>query len=71
VDSEAVILAWKSLAAVSNGSACTSHDYTPSHVLLAMGLNPAQVDGALRLSWSHLTPEPDWSAMAQAIRSLT
>lgn len=36
--------------AVSMGSACTSTDIKPSHVLLAMGLPLDQIDGTLRLS---------------------
>jgi cysteine desulfurase len=70
LDSEAVMLAWKGTIAVSNGSACTSASYTPSHVLVAMGLDRARVDEALRLSWCHLTPEPDWTAVVRAIESL-
>lgn len=70
LDSEAVMLAWKGLAAVSNGSACTSHSYTPSHVLQAMRLDPQQVHGALRISWCHLTEDPPWSAMADAVKRL-
>ena len=70
LDSEAVMLAWKGTVAVSNGSACTSHAYTPSHVLEAMGLGPARIAQALRLSWSHLTPEPDLAAMVAAITTL-
>jgi cysteine desulfurase len=63
VDAEALMLALKPLAAFSNGSACTSHSYTSSHVLTAMGLSEERVAGAIRLSWSHLTPEPDWPAI--------
>jgi cysteine desulfurase len=57
VDSEAAIVALKDVVAVSNGSACTSSSYEPSHVLVAAGLSDGQVAGALRLSWSHLTGE--------------
>jgi cysteine desulfurase len=70
VDSEALILALKTVAAISNGSACTSHSYRPSHVLTAMGLSEDAVAGAVRLSWSHLTPEIDWVAIAERISSL-
>jgi cysteine desulfurase len=63
IDSEAAILALKDIVAVSNGSACTSQSYQPSHVLAAMRIPPDRVSGALRLSWSHLTPEVDWPAM--------
>lgn len=36
--------------AASQGSACTSQEMARSHVLLAMGLPPEQIDGTLRLS---------------------
>ncbi len=70
LDSEAVMLAWKDLVAVSNGSACTSHAYSPSHVLLAMGVEKTRIDTALRLSWSHLTDLPDLVSMAAAVSRL-
>ena len=38
VDSEALMIAIKEQLAISNGSACTTASYDPSHVLLAMGL---------------------------------
>jgi cysteine desulfurase len=67
-DAEAVIEAWADLAAVSDGAACTTQSRTCSHVLAAMGLPPERRDGAVRLSWCHLTPEPDVAAMAAALR---
>ncbi|WP_395815488.1 cysteine desulfurase DndA [Archangium minus] len=70
LDSEAVMLTWKGLAAVSNGSACTSQSYTLSHVLLAMGLSEIDVRGAVRISWSHLTGDVDWYGMAAGVRRL-
>lgn len=51
VDAEAAIVALKDIVALSNGSACTSQSYEPSHVLVAAGLSSARIDGALRLSW--------------------
>jgi cysteine desulfurase len=39
----------------STGSACHSHDPTPSHVLLAIGLAPELAGGALRFSLSRAT----------------
>ena len=70
VDSEALMVAIKDLVAISNGSACTSHSYRPSHVLKAMGLSREAVSGAIRMSWCHMTPEVDWDAVAARIRSL-
>lgn len=70
VDSEALMLALKDLVAVSNGSACTSQSYSPSHVLTAMGLPPQAIAGAVRLSWCHMTPDIDWSLVAHRIGSL-
>lgn len=70
LDSEAVMLALKGAAAISNGSACTSHSYNPSHVLTAMGLPPERVQGALRISWSHLTPATDWNDLRERIAAI-
>jgi cysteine desulfurase len=70
LDSEAVMLALKGVVAISNGSACTSQRYEPSHVLTAMGLGEDIVRGALRLSWSHMTPDADWSEVRRLIAAL-
>ncbi len=70
IDSEALIVALKDLVAISNGSACTSSSYTPSHVLKAMGYSDDQANEAIRLSWCHLTPEVDWEGLAARVRSL-
>jgi cysteine desulfurase len=70
LDSEAVMLALKHEIAISNGSACTSQSYTPSHVLKAMDLPTSHISGALRFSWCHLTPDLDWQSIAASIASL-
>lgn len=70
LDSEAIMLAIKRFAAISNGSACTSASYSPSHVLTAMGLSGDQVASATRWSWCHMTPPPDWEQIVSAIRAL-
>jgi cysteine desulfurase len=36
--------------AISSGSACSSANPEPSHVLLAMGLTPAEAKGSFRIS---------------------
>ena len=60
LDSEARLVATKDLIAVSNGSACTSSSYTPSHVLKAVGMSDGEANGCLRISWCHLAPDVDW-----------
>lgn len=70
LDSESAILALKDIVAISNGSACTSASYKPSHVLESMGLPDARIKGALRWSWSHLTPEPDWQSLTDVLAKL-
>lgn len=67
IDSETLMVAWKDLVAVSNGSACTSQNYQPSHVLTAMGLSQQAVQAALRLSWCHLTTTPNWDEVVAAV----
>ncbi|GHF98388.1 MULTISPECIES: cysteine desulfurase DndA [Amycolatopsis] len=70
LDSEAVMLSLKGAAAISNGSACTSHSYEPSHVLAAMALSPDRLQGALRISWSHMTQATDWDDIRGRIAAI-
>jgi cysteine desulfurase len=70
VDSDALMLGWKGILAVSNGAACTAHGYTGSHVLRAMGVGEDDLRGAVRLSWMHNTPDPPWAKVAGAVRRL-
>ena len=70
LDSEAAMLVLKELVAISNGSACTSQNYTASHVLKAMNLSDERIKGALRLSWCHLTPEVPWAEIIETLKSL-
>jgi len=70
LDSEAVMLALKDVVAISNGSACTSQNYSPSHVLRAMGLQEDVVRGALRISWCHMTEQVDWNHVGSIIKGL-
>lgn len=69
LDSEALIVALKDQIAISNGSACTSSNYTPSHVLKAMGMSDDEANACIRISWCHMTPEVNWELVAEHIRS--
>lgn len=69
VTAETAMEALAEIVAVSDGAACSSQSETCSHVLAAMGVRGDRAEGALRLSWSHDTPEPDWSAFIRAIRA--
>jgi cysteine desulfurase len=56
IDAEALLIALDLQGiATSFGAACMSGATEPSHVLLAMGLTPAQARASLRLSLSRLT----------------
>lgn len=70
VDSEAVMVAAKELVAISNGSACTSASYAPSHVMVAMGLDSEIVDGTIRISWAHDSVNVPWKELAKRIDDL-
>lgn len=71
LDSEAIMLALRDFVALSNGSACTSASYEPSHVLRAMSLPDDRVAGAIRCSWCHLSQQPNWPDVIASIRALT
>jgi len=70
VDSEAVIVALKDKIAISNGSACTSQTYGPSHVLKAMNVDDSVIQSTVRLSWCHMTEDVDWDEIVTIIKSL-
>jgi cysteine desulfurase len=70
IDSEALMLALKHDLAISNGSACTSASYKPSHVLISMNQTKEQAACALRCSWCHYTGEIDTEKLTSIVRSL-
>jgi cysteine desulfurase len=51
----------------STGSACTAGVAQPSHVLLAMGADPASARGSIRLSLGHTSVEADVDAALQVL----
>ena len=55
VESEALMLSSKQYCGISNGSACTSNDYSPSYVLTAMKLDAERISSAIRISWGIYT----------------
>jgi cysteine desulfurase len=56
--------------AVSSGSACSSGKVQPSHVLSAMGFDPAVAQGAVRLSLGWSTGPEDINRCVEAWRKL-
>lgn len=59
VNSEALMLASKNYCSISNGSACTSYDYSPSYVLRAMGLPDTFINNSIRVSWGSQSEKED------------
>jgi len=70
VNSEAAMVMLKDVIAVSNGSACTSSSYQPSHVLTAMGLTEDEIAGSIRISWSHMTDDIPFEGIKDKLRML-
>jgi cysteine desulfurase len=56
--------------AVSSGAACSSGKVQPSHVLAAMGVSPALLRGAVRVSLGWTTTETDIERFLNAWRKL-
>ena len=55
--------------AVSSGSACSSHDVAPSHVLTAMGVEAKLAQQTLRVGLGRSSTEGDIDAMVTAIQA--
>lgn len=70
INSEAAMVKFKGVIAVSNGSACTSSSYTPSHVLSAMSLNQERLSGAIRASFGIGTTQIPTIKIRSALESL-
>lgn len=68
VDAETLILMLSNDGiCVSAGSACTSHESKPSHVLKAMGLSDEDARSSIRVSFSEFNTEPELRAAAKRV----
>ncbi len=56
--------------ACSTGSACSTKDLRPSHVLLAIGLKPWQAHGSLRLTMGRDTKEKDIRQVIESVNEI-
>ncbi|SNY58946.1 cysteine desulfurase [Arsukibacterium tuosuense] len=70
INSEAAMVKLKGIIAVSNGSACTSSSYKPSHVLTAMGLDSERIAGAIRVSFGVTTQNIPYEDIKTALGAL-
>lgn len=59
VDSQAIMTKLRTRLSISSGSACSSADPAPSHVLLAMGLTHEDAKGSFRISLGKPTSMQD------------
>lgn len=70
VDSEALMMALREQLAISNGAACTSASYSPSHVLKAMELSDDLIASAVRISWGPEITSIPAEPIVAAVRSI-
>jgi cysteine desulfurase len=70
VDSEALMLGLREIAALSNGSACSTSSYSPSHVLAAMGCDAERIDQSVRISWGESSEPLNLETLIQTVRGL-
>ncbi|VVB73129.1 Cysteine desulfurase IscS 2 [uncultured archaeon] len=67
-EGEAIILKLDALGIeASTGSACSSHDLAPSHVLLALGHSPLEAHGSLRITLGKETAPKDVECVIRVI----
>jgi cysteine desulfurase len=66
VDAQALLKSLPELA-LSTGSACTSTEVEPSHVLRALGCSEAEAAGALRIGFGRFSSEADIDFAAERL----
>ena len=71
VEGEGLLLGLDLLgAAVSTGSACSSGDLRPSHVLTALGISEEESHGSLRITLGKYTTKQDIDYFASALKEI-
>ena len=69
IDGESIVLSLDLLGiCASTGSACSTGDPEPSHVLLAMGLSPKEAQSSVRISLGRDTQETHIDAVVDALK---
>jgi cysteine desulfurase len=71
VDSEALLIEIRDAFSFSNGSACTSESYNPSHVLTAMGLGEDHANESIRFSWGQGVLHVPLQSIINAVKDLS
>lgn len=72
IDGESIVLGLDIQGiCVSTGSACSTGEPEPSHVLRAMGLSPRDAQGSIRISLGRSTQEDHIEAVVKALASTT
>jgi len=70
IDGESVVLGLDLRGVcVSTGSACSTGDPEPSHVLLAMGISARDAQGSIRVSLGNSTQEADIETTVEALQA--
>lgn len=71
IDAEALIIMLKEICEIATGSACTSEQYEPSHVLTGMGLSNDQAQKHVRFSWSSDVDQKVVGTISERIKLLS
>ena len=66
-DSQAVMTKLRTKLAISSGSACSSANPAPSHVLLAMGLTATQAKASFRISFGRMSTQQEMESAAELL----
>jgi cysteine desulfurase len=70
IDGESIVLGLDLQGiCLSTGSACSTGDLEPSHVLLAMRISPRDAQGSIRVSLGRSTEEADVDATVKALQA--